>query len=305
MGNDSVIQTKDGVVADDPLRGAPVGATLRISSDLFAIATQSGLNSIANWDFFNGVLVAIHFADPKSQQILGSGVLVAPGVVVAARHVIEAKQSLLMAGELQIICTGIAPDGLMIWRCHQITLVGSTDVAFLMVRCASKLPNVLRQATFTTRTPRIGERIAIAGIRHQAFEPVAIHRTLELSVMAAQGVIVSRHENGRDRVMLPFPCLEVDCEALGGMSGGPAFDQDGFLIGLITSSFEGQVGPTFVSLLWPALATRIKPCWPDNLYKEPVSLLEMDRRLCSIHQPEALQVSPSLDGDRLTYTRWE
>lgn len=50
------------------------------------------------------------------------------------------------------------------------------------------------------------------------------------------------YPHGRDRVMLPWPVLEVDCPTWGGMSGGPVFDEHGHLIGLLCSSFSVEEG---------------------------------------------------------------
>lgn len=230
--------------------------------------------------------------------------MVAPGVVLTARHVIEPQQEHLVSGQQEIICSAITSTGLVIWTCHEVTLMGSAGLALLMVRSASALPDVLHLATLTTRLPRVGEKLVIAGVRHHATEPTDIVAELELSMMVAQGVVTARYANGRDRILLPSPCLEVDCPAIGGMSGGPAFDSDGFLVGSVTSSIEGVPGgPTYVSLLWPCFPEKIRPIWPDRLYKEPTSLLQMDRRLCAIHRPEAIEISEA--GTTATLHHWE
>jgi hypothetical protein len=156
--------------------------------------------------------------------------------------------------------------------------------------------------------PRVGETVFIAGVRNFSAEPTAIDETLVMGMMVGQGVVTARYERSRDRIMLPSPCFEVSCSALGGMSGGPAFDENGFLVGLVTSSIEGEAnGPTFLSLPWPALAEPINPCWPDGLHKGQVSLLEMDRRICAIHRVDALQLSiDELTGNSiLTYHHWD
>jgi hypothetical protein len=44
--------------------------------------------------------------------------------------------------------------------------------------------------------------------------------------------------NGRDRRM-PAPCLAVECAVPGGTSGGPVFDSRGYLVGLLSSSYDG------------------------------------------------------------------
>jgi hypothetical protein len=299
-----------GIITTDPLLNAPIGTNLHITPSLFQALPPPGLNSIANWDYFRGTVLAIHFGGPEGQHILGSGILVAPGVVLAARHVVEPQRERLMAGDLEILCTGIVAGALVIWTCHQVTLIRNADIALLMVRSASALPAVLHQATLTTRMPRVGERLVIAGIRHHADEPTPINTTAELaiSMMVAPGTVTARYEHGRDRVLLPGPCFEMDCPAIGGMSGGPAFDEEGFLIGMVTSSIEGDLaGPTFVSLLWPCFGEEINPSWPQGLYQGPTSLLQMDRRLCGLQRPEAIEISVDTStGQRIcNYHHWD
>jgi hypothetical protein len=56
------------------------------------------------------------------------------------------------------------------------------------------------------------------------------------------------------------PCAVIDCDVPHGMSGGPAFNQNGNVWGIISagaSQFFGHPA-TIVSLLYPLLLTRIK-----------------------------------------------
>ena len=305
----SPIRKAGGLVAEDPLRDAPVGAQLNICASLFAgKPTTAGLADITNWDFFEGAVVGILFAAAGRQHILGTGVLVAPGIIMAARHVVEPEEDKLRNGQKEVMCAGITANGLVLWRCRGVTLVGNTDVAFLMVEAASALPNILRQVTLTTRMPRIGEQIIIAGVKHHASLPEPIVDEIKMSMMTATGKVTARYEQRRDSVLLPHPCFEIDCAAAGGMSGGPAFDEKGFLLGLITSSIESETGgPTFLSLPWPSFAETINPLWPNGFYKQPTSLMKIDRRVCGIHRPDALEIEidKSTGSQILTYRHWD
>ena len=206
-----------------------------------------------------------------------------------------------MRGGRGFICAAILSSGLMIWRPRHVTIVDSTDMALLTLECASPLPGVLRNATISTRLPRVGERIFIAGVRHEV-EAGSEVADLGVRMMVAAGVILDRYELRRDQ-MLPWPTLAV----LSGMSGGPAFDERGFLIGLLSSSSDGEQ-VAYVSLLWPSLTTKVTPPWPPGLYQMPMSLLEMDRRLCGIERPDALEIvrDGSSDGsNKVIYRPWD
>ena len=110
--------------------------------------------------------------------------------------------------------------------------------------------------------------------------------------------------------MLPSPTLEVDCPAWGGLSGGPAFDKHGRVVGVLSSSYTGPedtTGPSYISLLWPALCAEINGGWPAGVIPAHRSLRELEPRLCLIDDPSAISVERSgQDGPvRITYKRWE
>lgn len=302
MPDKTSFRSVSGTITADPLQQLPLGVELHFSVERFAFDAPGGLNSINNWDFFKGAVIALHFGNASNQRIMGSGVMVAPGIAVTARHVVEPEMSLVMAGG-GFICTGIAPSGLMIWRTRHVTTIPQTDLAILTLEYASALPDVFRHASITTRLPKIGEQVFLVGQRHEAGEPTTPLASINMKMMVAAGIVTARYEQGRDRVMLPGPALEVDCPALGGMSGGPAFDESGFLVGLLSSSLAD--GPAFLSLLWPALTTKVTPPWPPGVYKDPTSLLELDRKLCGIDRPDAIVVERDeiTEGFRTVYRR--
>jgi hypothetical protein len=61
-------------------------------------------------------------------------------------------------------------------------------------------------------------------------------------------------------------------EALGGMSGGPVFNEEGYVVGLESSSFDD--GPTYVTLVWDAMRLAISGL-PKELWSgESSGLLE-------------------------------
>ena len=71
---------------------------------------------------------------------------------------------------------------------------------------------------------------------------------------------------------MPSTCIEVSMESWGGMSGGPVYNKDGRLLGVVSSSFDG--GPTYVTLIWDAMRLWVKapqqgvwPCQTLDLFK--------------------------------------
>ena len=105
--------------------------------------------------------------------------------------------------------------------------------------------------------------------------------------------------------MLPSPALEVKCVTRGGMSGGPVFDSNGLLIGVHSSGFQDD-WPSYITLIWPALAHRLIGGWPTGFMKTSQALVEMDPRICSIDDRSAISFVQQDDG-RITiaYKSWE
>lgn len=61
--------------------------------------------------------------------------------------------------------------------------------------------------------------------------------------------------------MLTFPCFQTDARFDHGMSGGPVFNEAGYVCGVICSSYQVENDPGYishVSLIWPAMGIQIE-----------------------------------------------
>ncbi len=67
------------------------------------------------------------------------------------------------------------------------------------------------------------------------------------------GVINNVYNEYRDRIMLPCPCFEIGVSFGPGMSGGPVFNEQGEICGIVSSSIEGSSSSHAVTL-WPSLS---------------------------------------------------
>jgi len=263
-----------------------------LSAQLFA--AQAGFRGhLDNWDFFQGVLLQVHFRTHDGHGVYGSAVLVAPGVALAAEHVFRDYWSGMEAGEVGCLLTGIAARGrLEMWRPTSVTR-GHDDIVLVSIDRVTPLPsdNIIQLATISTRIPAIGETLMVCGFR--APEPAERLDSDKWSfrgdVHIYSGTVSDYWPVRRDTVILRSPGLQVDCPTLGSMSGGPVFDQRGFLIGTLTSSWNDNDGPSFVSLAWPVLARRFSPTWPQGLHPpEGTSLLAMTT--CAIDSRDAVSI---------------
>lgn len=263
-----------GVVTDDPTKGAPAGTALTVASKLCPHISGPIAGSLQEWDAFGGILLQIMFHDGGLSSIEGSAVMIGPGIAITARHVLDSYIDRLLSGKLETIVVSIYPGSLIIWRIHQIILT-ETDIAILRVDLASSLPESgeLPVATITTRTPVLGERLMILGF--QAPKAASLIDGIEGATHVGIGEVTAVYPAGRDSVMMPHPCIEVKCLTRGGMSGGPAFDQNGKLVGLLSTSFEDHEGPSYVSMLWPVMAAPIETCWPSGILELPTNIISM------------------------------
>jgi hypothetical protein len=140
---------------------------------------------------------------------------------------------------------------------------------------------------------------------------LVIAGSVKARLIISSGVVTDRYPERVDTYLTPWPAIAVDCPAWGGMSGGPAFDESGALVGLVSASPSthdpADPSPSLVSLLWPALAYTFEGGWPAPAFTNRRSLAEMAPRVCAIDRPEV--ISSSVDPDtgvvRVNYAAWE
>lgn len=287
-----------GIVGPDPAVTLPIGAQIRIVARGVQFENIPTPAALEHWGSFNGLLLIVCFSTTTDDSIDGSAVIVAPGIAICALHVVEPKIAEVMAGSVSITCFGFTGTTVQTWRVRRIVTVGSSDLAILVLELACDFPNggTLFVSGITTRLPKKGENLLLCGFRAAAYSfqrssPVRF----EGNVIVSRGEVGARFLTGRDRCMMPWPCLEVNCFSWGGMSGGPAYDEGGRLVGIVSSSFEE--GPSYVSLIWPALITEFQGGWPGPLFQAPTRLINME--LCAIDRRDAV------DHTQRTYRVWE
>lgn len=296
-------KNRSGRITTDPLEAMAIGSELRLQFMHYLPVIPEGAGTIDEWDHFGSGLLSIGIKTADAFSIEGSGVLVGPGLGLAARHVFDPYWDEMAQGLAVPYAISVMPEGLLIWKLHQL-LAGDSDVAILRLDLCSPLPKGgLQLASLTTRTPSVGESVMFVGTRNKG--ATTLETPSHIDVRVGVGEVVEVHASGRDRVMLPGPCIGVKCLTMGGMSGGPVFDSFGNLVGTLTSSFEDEQGPSYASLWWPASGFEIGTIWPPGITDLPTNLLALSRiGAVSIDKPEALSLD-YLDGrNDIHYRPW-
>lgn len=269
-------------ISEDPLQSAAIGSKLKFSYKLFAPLPFSGLRYVENREAFDGALLGMMFHQEGVYRSLGSAAMVAPGIALAASHVVEAARDSLMNGGGLVY--GHTKSNLMLWRIYQFTLLDNSDLAILLMEARSNLPegNNLTQLKLTTRLPERGEPVFVCGIRPAAEHFLKVEGNFKFATgaYAATGQVLDVYPAGRDLSKMPWSSFAFECETVGGMSGGPVFDKYGHLVGLLSTGYDGQ-SLSFASLIGPAVAEKLSPIWPPGIHRPSSSLSEM-RELCVI-----------------------
>ena len=149
---------------------------------------------------------------------MGTAVLIAPGLAVTATHVLDRLDD-IVAGHAALLMLSPRHGGLDVWHVRKVNTATDSDVAYLSVELASPVDAEWRFTTIpvTTRAPEPGETVHVVGFRF--LEPVvddAVRVSLRGDLYAARGDIVATYHPIRDRVLMPYPTIEVACGSWAG-----------------------------------------------------------------------------------------
>ncbi len=190
-------------------------------------------------------------------SLLGTGFYISSdGLFVTARHVIdEVSSNGRQISPLVILHprsdTGLfGPSDVLYRPIIQCWLSDRADVALGVAATATnrKTGEVLRHWCWplSWRTPEIGARVATYAFpRHSMSEG---GRTFLFHPELYPGKVLSSGDY-RDRVIIPFPYIEVDCRIHGAASGGPICISAGNVVGIncteLAKNIDHPPGPGF------------------------------------------------------------
>lgn len=152
--------------------------------------------------------------------------------------------------------------------------------------------------------PPVGSRIVGFG-HHSANGLITVdanggkHIEVNTHGTATVGEVREIHRERRDSARLTFPCFRVNARFDGGMSGGPVFNNQGRLCGIICSSLpassDGDEHCSYVATLWPLMGVGldINPS-PYGVLDQPYPFLDLARKgIVDVRNLESVSVQPS------------
>ena len=229
--------------------------------------------------------------DHQTHDAMGTATVIAPHLAITCKHVVEdhfrsyrlrdgANEANFFLSATMVMASGQVAFDLLV---KAVTLSPHTDVAFLHL---GGLPEPLPFAEWALPVvdlfpPVVGSVVHAVGYHSARAEvdharrEIRVHREVAIS----EGVVVDIHEERRDG-RLNFPCFQTDARFDGGMSGGPVFNDQGALCGIISSnlppSSDGEPHVSYVATLWPIAGTIIDFGRVDTTRGEPVLALMVD-----------------------------
>lgn len=295
-----VEQERSAIFKHDAYGSPPDGTTLSFNFVGLPVLEGEGFGEAEPWDSFDTVLLALMF-NFKSLSLSGSAVLIGVGLALAAKHVFEHHIEEINNGAF-VTAVSIGKQKLTIWRVREAVLCENSDIAILRLELCSELEDsTVNIARLTARSPKISEKVMILGIRPVEISDVS--RPVSISVSIGIGEVTQIYREGRDRILLPHPCIEVACKTLGAMSGGPAFDMDGNLIGILSTSFDLDGGPSYITPWWLASLHEINSAWLPGPFEIPTNILKMAKNKCVVIR-EGWRIVENTDGS-VTFHVWD
>tara|TARA_R110002072_G_scaffold300518_1_gene478154 strand:+ start:233 stop:1228 length:996 start_codon:yes stop_codon:yes gene_type:complete len=295
-----------GITTADPAKGAKTGTAISFknvrgwNSDATEVPT-----GLSNWHAFEGALLAVMLKSGEEMSVLGTAVMIAPGLAVSATHVFDQHFGEMANGEVVPYCFGIRQEGLSIWNVRQISANENDDICLLSLEANSAFPEDMTYYKFgvSTRALLANETVHIVGFRNAetVVEPdrVMFHGNFH----AAQGRVVGTYPEGLPGRFMPYPLIEINCGSLGGMSGGAVIDRRGLVLGVISRGLEtkDQRGPTYANWILSAMSREVTLGWPSGLHKESQIVCNMRPEFMFIDNRDALDGTTK---DKLRYRIW-
>lgn len=209
----------------------------------------------------------------------GTGVVLAQNLILTAKHVFEDFASrwnfiddngTMSVDSFNIWVVFISSDLRELYHVYEVANVYINPYSDMVLFHLSAFDKVggaqsWKQTKLLLTIPKVGERVVAFGFTKSKVEitknaegqsDIKVNDEPSVSV----GEIIEVYPEKRDSYLLTFPSIRINARLDGGMSGGPVFNDEGSLIGIVCSSYDQDQKEehiSYVSLLWPLMATTL------------------------------------------------
>jgi hypothetical protein len=204
-------------------------------------------------------------------HVMGTAILIAPGVALTAGHIFDAcEQAYGPVSEpapfaMYALQYG-SPAEMHVMDVQRVFRARFTDLALLQLRGETAwLPS--EYPRLDLRLPKAGQKIFAFGYPGRA-TTVATAIEVVANGHTTTGEVLEVYRQKRDSVRAPFPCFSTNARFDDSMSGGPVFNEEGSLMGVVCSNLPPETPEeehySIVTLLWPLVAMEIDIPWPEG-----------------------------------------
>lgn len=238
------------------------------------ISKKPSFNTNKQFNIITEFSLALTTQKGDKSYASGTAVIIAPYLAITAKHVLEdyynfydrisiEKKTGEFSGTFYLFAfqtlNNIKDDG--VWSITRLWPCQETDLCLLMLTPYSDTAKNYkwRCPPLNFSLPKVGDRMAAFGYSKTKIDKE--FNSLFYETSTAVGEVIEVHEKMRDSARLNFPCFMVNAKFDGGMSGGPVFNENGQLCGLICSNLPPasihEPHVSYVTLLKPFLETLI------------------------------------------------
>ncbi|MGO9891175.1 MAG: trypsin-like serine peptidase [Solirubrobacteraceae bacterium] len=305
-------------ITHDPVNSLPSGRPFPVR---WVAAGDAGVDDVArgviNWEYYEGAIVTVGDTHGDTYRVWGSGVMVAPGLVLTAKHVVVDHYEALTARKLSLYCLGFRSSGKAdLWVMRSMSFpANNSDIAFLGVELSSEVDEdwYVSCIPLSVRTPREHETLTLVGYVFDNPEANPVPPVKGVPVVGGTGGMFAAKGQVED---IYFPVvndgelnhagIQISCGAFGGMSGGAALDDSGALVGLISWGTDPTPGAGFHIAAWivGALPFEVTLPWPAGTYEPDTPILKLPEDKLKIIGRETVKWNAKHDID-FVWDRWE
>lgn len=225
-------------------------------------------------------------------KAIGSGVFVADRLVMTARHVVQGywdaynnpKERMNQSGkkmaDFEMFAVHAPRNSAepALWAASKVAVCPYSDLALISVVPVDDLAKAqppLEPLRLNILPPNKGERIAAFGYASTSVVAETGQQVkFKLNPSISMGTVTEVFPEKRDSSLLSFPSYEIEAHFIGGMSGGPIFNEVGDLCGLICSGYD-DAPIAYGAVLWPMVGIRIDHRIPCVISAPPYTILEL------------------------------